>query len=200
MINLNYFKTVLICINTKMNLLIYKIMAQDQNTGELKRISFFVVKNKMFLIVLTALILIGILWLWKDSQIKHIKDNSHDQYSNRQLEELKLLTRPYVWAVRREMLNKNYQQIELYAAEMIRYKGFESIMVSDADDVVISATNKKFEGQNIRLLVDTTFTAPDSTTVNRVNDSLAIVSSPIMGFNSRLGTLILNRKIYRIKY
>ncbi|WP_316815759.1 hypothetical protein [Pedobacter nyackensis] len=175
-------------------------MAQDQNTGELKRISFFVVKNKMFLIVLTALILIGILWLWKDSQIKHIKDNSHDQYSNRQLEELKLLTRPYVWAVRREMLNKNYQQIELYAAEMIRYKGFESIMVSDADDVVISATNKKFEGQNIRLLVDTTFTAPDSTTVNRVNDSLAIVSSPIMGFNSRLGTLILNRKIYRIKY
>lgn len=175
-------------------------MKQNQNTSRLKRMIQFINRNKMLLVILTALILIGVIWIWKSNQINLIKDSYRDQYTNRQLEELKLLARPYVWAVRKEMLNKNYQQIELYAAEMIRYKGFESILVSDADGIVVSATNKKYEGQSIQLFVDSTHTAPDSTTVFRLNDSLAMVSSPIMGFNSRLGTLILNRKVYRIKY
>ncbi|NJO24530.1 MAG: hypothetical protein HC867_00260 [Bacteroidia bacterium] len=66
---------------------------------------------------------------------------------------------------------------------------FQSIMVSDADGLIISSTEKKSEGQNISSFVSTTFLAADSATINKLNDSVVVINSPIMGFNSRLGTL-----------
>ncbi|WP_316822602.1 hypothetical protein [Pedobacter gandavensis] len=175
-------------------------MAQQLNPRKFKRTIAFLAKYKLALVILIALLINGIIWLWNDLHFKTVKDRANKQYSQQQFEEFKLLARPYVWAIRGEMLNKNHQQIDLYGAEMIRQKGFESIMVSDADGFIISATDKKVEGKYIFTLIDSVLLAKDSTTVNRLNDSLAVINSPIMGFNSRLGTLTLFRKIYRFKY
>lgn len=173
---------------------------QKPVTPKYKSFGDFIAKNKMLTAFLIALIAIAVIWFWKNYQIEKIKDASQKQYAEKQYEALKLLAKPYVWAVRKEMLTKNYQQINLYAADMIHEKNFQSIMVSDADGLIISSTEKKSEGQNIKSFVNPDYLSADSATINKINDSVVVINSPIMGFNNRLGTLTIYKKMVAIKY
>lgn len=156
--------------------------------------------NKIATIFLISLLVILIIWFWKNHQIDNIKESSQKQFAEKQSEALKLFSKPYVWAVRKEMLTKNYQQINLYASDMIHEKGFQSIMVSDAEGIVISSTEKKSEGQQINTIVKPEYLSADSSTINNINDSIMILNSPIMGFNSRLGVLTIYKKIQKINF
>lgn len=82
--------------------------------------------------------------------------------------------------------------MNLYNNEMVREKNFISVMVTDSKGIITVSTDKKYEGKNFLTLRSGYFLNNDSTIVTKVNDSLHIMASPIMSFNSRLGTLIVN--------
>lgn len=159
-------------------------------------------RNKTIgIIVLVALVLLGALWTWKAVEISGVKKDAQrendrlratavNMINETKEEQLRLLVKPFVWAVRSEMLRGNMEQVNLYLSELVREKHFKQIEIADPRGIIIATTNKKNEGQP---LADPTHVlAADSTAVQVLPDSSWLVSSPIMGFNNRLGTLLVN--------
>lgn len=99
---------------------------------------------------------------------------------------------PYVWAIRKEMMEGNTGQVNLYGNNMVKEKNFVSIMAVNEKGKIISATDKKYEGKDFVSLSSPFYINVNNTVINEVNDSLLTVASPVMGFNTRLGTLIIN--------
>ncbi len=163
-------------------------------------------KKIILIIILVAVILIAAIWIWKNSQISNIREEaSHEKQMiqdraktliiNSHKEHLKLLVKPYVWAVRSELMQGNINQVNLYANEMVKEKNFQNIVVANNKGIIISSTNKKNEGKDFTSVGKPEYLSADTTIVEKINDSLLVVSSPIMGFNNKLGTLMINYKI-----
>jgi hypothetical protein len=103
---------------------------------------------------------------------------------------LKSIAKPLIWAMRSEMLKNNISQMNIYANEMVKEKNFQKVMVANEKGIVILSTNKKEEGTAFISTAKVNYLLADTTVVENMNDSLLIMSSPVMGFNNRLGTLI----------
>lgn len=151
-------------------------------------------------VVIVALVLIAGLWIWKAIQVsqvrkeaerenERVKETAVNMITEARAGNLELMTKPLVWAVRTEMLRGNMDQVNLYLQEMVKENNFQRIQVADASGVVVASTDKKTEGQPLAGLNGVM--AADSTVVNKTGDSTWLVSSPIMGLNNRLGTLVI---------
>lgn len=167
------------------------------------------------ILLVTVLIATGLfigLWIWKSVQISNIRKQSatemqllKEQVTTqiRQSEELhlKALAKPFVWAVRSEMLKNNISQVNLYINEMVKEKNFQKVVVTNEKKVAILSTNKKDEGKEFILTGKANYLWADTTSVENINDSLLVMTSPIMGFNNRLGTLVViyNSQLPKIK-
>lgn len=163
-------------------------------------------RNLMVLAAVFLVLLAGI-WIWKTVQINKLEKEA---LRERQLlqnqasrlivttheEHLKLLAKPFVWAVRTEMLKNNISQVNLYANDLVKEKNFRSIVITNENGTIISSTDKKIEGKDFTAVGSKNYLSGNSTRVNRVKDQL-IMSSPIMGFNSRLGTAIITYNMQR---
>ena len=163
-------------------------------------------KRKIAIIVIVGLVLLTGVWIWKSIEIKNVekqaaidKQEIQEQAARqiRQLHEmhLKLLAKPFVWAVRTEMLKNNISQVNLYANDMVKEKDFQKIVILNDKGIVILSTNKKEEGKEFVVPGNAVNLSANITTVDNINDSLLVLSSPIMGFNSRLGTLLISYSV-----
>jgi hypothetical protein len=152
-------------------------------------------------VVIVALVLIAGLWIWKAIEVNGVRKEAEQEKERvrqtavnlitaTRAEHLELLAKPFVWAVRSEMLRGNIEGVNLYLQDMVKEKNFQRIQVADAQGVVVASTDKKTEGKPIGEGGGSLST--DSTTVHHVGDSTWIISSPIMGFNNRLGTLVID--------
>jgi hypothetical protein len=163
------------------------------------------IKQKRWILISSLVIIVAVsaLWIGKQIQIRNLKNESAKMQERIELDakqaiiqsheqHLRLLAKPFVWAVREEMMRNNANQINLYTNEMIREKNISSIMVVNASGKIISSTNKKWEGRDYLLVGDSTYVQSDTTIVDNIKDSILIMSSPVMGFNNRLGTLIIH--------
>jgi Tfp pilus assembly protein PilV len=150
-------------------------------------------------VVIVALVLLAGLWAWKAIQVRNVRKEAEEEtqrvrqtavnmITETRAGHLKLLAKPFVWAIRSEMLRGNMEGVNLYLQDMVRERNFQRIQVADTRGVVVASTDKKTEGKPL------TGSAPtaDSTLVHKVGDSAWTVTSPIMGFNSRLGTLVID--------
>ncbi len=163
-------------------------------------------RKKMLIIILVAVVLLAALWIWKNTQINNeqeeaerkkqiLQERASALITNTHKEHLKLLAKPYVWAVRAELLKGNINQVNLYANEMVKEKNFQSIVVANDKGVIISSTNKKNEGQQFSTVGKPNYLTSDTTIVENINDSILVMSSPVMGFNNRLGTMMITYKV-----
>ena len=73
---------------------------------------------------------------------------------------------------------------------MVKQRNFQSVMVADTKGLIISSTDKKYEGKNLSALQMDNYLGTDSTVVTKTADSLLVMASPIMSFNNKLGILI----------
>jgi hypothetical protein len=158
-------------------------------------------RNKTIgIIVITALVLLGALWIWKALEVRSVRNEAEAEnervrqtaaniITQSRTEQLRLLAKPFVWAVRAEMLRGNMDQVNLYLQDMVRERNFQRIEVADSRGVVIASTDKKNEGKP---LADTGRLSVDTIVVNTLGDSAWTISSPIMGLDSRLGTLVID--------
>lgn len=93
--------------------------------------------NKIVLIVcLVATGLIIGIWTWKSTEVSAVKKQSasakqqlKDEMTNQihysEKLYLKSIAKPFVWAIRSEMLKNNISQVNLYANEMVKEKNYQ---------------------------------------------------------------------------
>jgi hypothetical protein len=156
--------------------------------------------RRLVIIIIIALVLIAGLWAWKTIQINNIRNQAEQEQLElnkkaiaqiRKIDEvnLKLLAKPLVWAIRTEMLNNNVNQVALYINEIVRQNNFRKISVIDGNGIVMLSTDKKEEGKAFGLAGSIIDLSSNNTLVANLNDTMMVMTSPIMGFNNRLGTL-----------
>ena len=183
-----------------------------ETTGNSKQIdrpkAYVSKRNTMLIAALVILALFAGLWIWKSVQISNIKKDSAERQQalkqradevlmEAEMKYMKLIAKPYVWAIRTEMMRGNIDAVNLYANDMVKEKNFQSIMVADDRGTIISSTDKKLEGKDFSSVGKSAYLTTDSTIIDQVNKSLLIVSSPVMGFNKRIGTLVFNYTIQK---
>jgi len=149
-----------------------------------------------------VIVLAGGIWIWKNIEISKLNDHSKLEISelkalNRKVvlenneKLLRLLAKPLVWAIRTELLKKDKTQLNEYINEIIKEENCQKIMVVNELGVVLISSNKKDEGQSVAQIAPGIKQNGTSTEVTMESDSLLVLSSPIMGFNSKLGTVVL---------
>lgn len=183
-----------------------------ETTGNSKQIdrpkAYVSKRNTMLIAALVILALFAGLWIWKSVQISNIKKDSAERQQalkqradevlmEAEMKYMKLIAKPYVWAIRTEMMRGNIDAVNLYANDMVKEKNFQSIMVADERGTIISSTDKKLEGKDFSSVGKSAYLTADSTIIDQVNKSTLMVSSPVMGFNKRIGTLVFNYTIQK---
>ena len=163
----------------------------------------FVKTNKNLLItIIVALVLLSVIWIWKIVEIGNVKKAVEKDrqalkaqaiikivQSNEQ--QLKALAKAYVWAVRTEMRQGNINEVNLFGSDMIKEKNFQVIAIANDKGIIVSSTNKKQEGQSFSTIGKEEALTSNDTNINNAGDSILVMTSPIMGFNNRLGTLFI---------
>src|SRR6476646_5392545 len=115
-------------------------------------------RNKILIIVLVIIALFAALWIWKAIEINNIKKMSAEREEALKqradtalrlvnIKYLKLVAKPYVWAIRTEIMRGNIDAVYLYANDMVKEKNFQSITVVDDKGIIVSSTDKKLEGK-----------------------------------------------------
>src|SRR4051812_12211423 len=159
-------------------------------------------KKKFLITIGVALILVIAVWVWKsievssvkkeaETEVQSVKEKAARHIVQSHEDHLKLLAKAYVWAVRSEMMQGNISQVNLFASDMVKEKNFQRIVIANEKGIIVSSTNKKDEGQPFSTLANDSNVSSNNTTVQNESDSILILTSPIMGFNNRLGTLLI---------
>jgi hypothetical protein len=119
--------------------------------------------------------------------------------TNSYKEHLKLLPKPYPWAVQSELLKGNINQVNLYANEMAKEKNLQNIVVTNDKRVIISSPEKN-EGLQFANVRKSYYLNIDTTLFENIDDSTLVMSGLVMGFNSRLGTIMITYKFKRPEF
>ena len=170
-----------------------------------------VARKTFYITILVAFLLLVGLWIWKSIETGKIRKNAETEQNNLKTEaegyivqtheqHLRLLAKPFVWAVRSQMLEGNMSQVNLYMNEMVKEKNFQRISLVDGQGKIISSTNKKDEGQPFASIGNDADLNNDETNVQVVQDSVIHLTSPVMGFNNRLGTLVISYSIPKTSF
>lgn len=162
--------------------------------------------NRTILIIIgVGVVLLATVWIWKSAQVSNVKKKavadreSLTSQARLQIREthsthLRMLAKPLVWAIRSEMMQGNIGQVNLYANDLVKEKNIQRIVIADREGRVISSTNKKDEGKPFLSIGKPGYLTSDTTIVESSSDTTLVMSSPIMGFNNRLGTIMITYK------
>jgi hypothetical protein len=159
----------------------------------------FVKKHPVLTAVFCGLLLAFAVWAWKEIEFsmerKAILKQTELQIEANKDALLKVLVKPIVWSIRSELMRGNRDQVELLMTDLLRGSDLEYLHLVDNDRNVVLSTNKKLEGMPVDDKDVSGVLGTDSTMVFRVkNSTLTTVVAPVMGYDSRLGTLVLGYK------
>jgi hypothetical protein len=104
---------------------------------------------------------------------------------------LRLTARPLAWSVRAELLRGNLGQVDDYFRELVRERGVAAIMLVDEKGRIALATNRKLETQPAESLVKPALLGASDVVSEESGSSLRL-AVPVMAFDRRLGTLIVD--------
>ncbi len=177
-----------------------------QTSGSQKESKQSATKKKYLITIGVALILLLIIWTWKSIEISQVRKTAQKEKQSltqqatakivaTHKEHLILLAKPFVWAVRTELMAGNRNQVNLYLNDMVKERNFQLIAVADNKGTIISSTNKKDEGKAFSTIAGTASLSSNNTSIEDQNDSILVMTSPVMGFNTRLGTLLIKYTI-----
>jgi hypothetical protein len=159
---------------------------------------------KISLINLGLLVLLaGGIYLWKEWSVQKVQNESAQreeavitqsqlELSKRTEGFLQLTAVPFVWAIRSEMLRENMEQVDGYTRSFVKQPGVEFVAVANAAGKIVVATDKKWEGQPITGLISEQVVSASFVQVIKGEGAEAYqVVAPVMGYNARLGTVLL---------
>ncbi len=105
-------------------------------------------------------------------------------------EMLRLAAVPMGWAVRSELLKGNLEQIDDYFRRYVREANITGVVLVDDRDSILVATDKKLEGTPGSAAFPADLLAISQTTTDTTSAGVVRTAVPIMGFDSRMGTLV----------
>ena len=109
-----------------------------------------------------------------------------------QKQSLQTFAIPLAWAIRRELMAGNLDQVDQYASELVKQTGFEEVVVAKADGVVAVASDRKNIGIPFDSLYPARYLTADQIDVEETSPGRWQVFVPIMGLNARLGTVAID--------
>jgi len=157
-------------------------------------------KNAYFIVILIGLILI--MYLWKGIAVKNVQrqmeakqvetiEKAQQIVTEKTRYLLRLTTTTFVWAIRKEMLRENYEQINEYLNQLVKEPRIKQILVVKSDGVVAVSTDKKLEGVAFSSLYPSELMQKDEIEFVDDQNGNILILSPIMGLNKKLGTLLM---------
>jgi hypothetical protein len=96
------------------------------------------------------------------------------------------------WAVRGEMIRNNLDQIDQFFNEIIKLPNTERVLLADSTGKVSVSTDRRYLGVELSTLVPVEATLPDAVTVRAGPNETKLLVIPVMGLNSRLGTVVVS--------
>lgn len=104
---------------------------------------------------------------------------------------LNLLGVPLAWALRREMMAGNLDQVDQYVGELVRLEGVHEVVVANADGVIAVASDRRHAGAAFATLYPERYLSSDEIVVDEVAAGRWLLVAPLMGLSGRLGTVVL---------
>jgi hypothetical protein len=113
------------------------------------------------------------------------------QASARRVEELlRALAIPVGWAVRNEAVDKNFDKIEEYAVRLVKEPPVQRVVFAMPDGAIRVTTDRKLQGEPVERFYGD-LAQQDRITLRSDDPGRYHLLVPIIGYNNRVGSLIL---------
>lgn len=99
---------------------------------------------------------------------------------------------PLAWAIRREMMAGNLDQVDQYVTDLIKLPGIEGATVARADGTVLVASDRGRVGAAFGSLYGPQRLATAQISVEQTAPGRWLLVVPVMGLNARLGTVAVD--------
>ena len=153
--------------------------------------------------LLLGAVAVTAVYFWKDIQSERQKAMivrvANQQIESNQQELVKLMAKPLVWTIRSEMLRGNMEQVNILITDMVKEPNFRYIHIIAPDGIVTLSTNKGLEGKPVGNAVDSTLLVIESRPMALLSGNMLVVTSPIMGVDRILATLVIGYKTIDLK-
>lgn len=147
-----------------------------------------------------AILLVGVV-AWKYSSVRRVEEKAATERtelverSRKVLADqtgyfLRLTAKPFVWAIRKEMLRENYEQVNEYLVQFVKEPRVRQVLVTNAAGTIVAATDKKLEDRPVGEIRPGIVLDNEDTTIAPDPDGALVVLTPVMGLSSRLGSLL----------
>ncbi|MBU1395787.1 MAG: hypothetical protein KKE84_06545 [Gammaproteobacteria bacterium] len=104
---------------------------------------------------------------------------------------LNLFGVPLAWAVRREMMAGNLDQVDQYVTDLVKLEGVEGVTVAQADGSVAVASDRRHLGTAFGGLYAERHLTAEQITAEETAPGQWLLVVPVMGLNARLGTVAI---------
>lgn len=146
--------------------------------------------NHKLVFFLLIIIIVGAVWASIEIfSLKRSFNKEKLEITNRFVDET---SRVFSWAIRSELLRDNKEQVNQFFMNLVKEPGYKKIQLIDASSsTVIISTDKKDEGATIS---DTTILNANNSK-QLANGELVRSITPVMGLNSRIAVLVIDREL-----
>lgn len=158
--------------------------------------------KKYWYIMGALAVLVVIVFIWKGIEVGNLEKEREEErvvlneYYQKAIihqneEMLRLVTIPFVWAVRKEMLRENYEQINEYFVQFIKEQDVKQILIAKPDGTIVVSTDKKLEGMSFASMYPPDLLEQETVFVKMNADGTIWVAAPVLGLNTKLGVLFM---------
>jgi hypothetical protein len=146
--------------------------------------------NHKLVFFLLLIIVVGAGWAAiKFFTLKRSFDKEKQEITSKFVDET---SKVFSWAIRSEMLRDNRDQVNQFFVDLVKEPGFRKIQFIDLkNSTVMISTDKKDEGT----LVNDTVILNAIELRQMPNGDMIRSITPVMGLNSRIGILVIDRTI-----
>lgn len=106
-------------------------------------------------------------------------------------EALRRFSTAFAWAIRRELMASNLDQVDQYFSELVQMKGFQSAVLASRDGKIVVASDRKKLAQSFSSLYPGEALQAKEIQVERDAGGALRAVIPILGLNQQLGTVVL---------
>jgi len=110
-------------------------------------------------------------------------------YVQGKTDSITLFSIPLAWAVRRDVISGNLDQVDQYFTELVKLKGFARIVLAGTDGAILVSSDRKHLGGRFEALYPPDLLAVQQTRLVETAPGRYVIAVPIMGLNERRGTL-----------
>ena len=146
--------------------------------------------------------LIGWLYVTRDNVVKQAQQaaaaeraallkRADAQHADTVTRSLKLFGVPLAWAMRREMMAGNLDQVDQYVSDLVKREGIEEVTVARADGTIAVASDRRHVGAAFGSLYAERYLRADEVVVDEITPGQWLLVTPVMGLTARLGTVVL---------